>query len=96
MVKRGNTKGVLSVTIDDSLLEKFEKRGIFEKEIKPYLIKFSGLVKKDLKPLTKKDGGNDREFKTTIYKIDILDEKISKNYLFCYLSHPDIILSANI
>jgi metal-responsive CopG/Arc/MetJ family transcriptional regulator len=25
MVKRGNTKGVLSVTIDNSLLEKFKK-----------------------------------------------------------------------
>jgi len=33
----------------------FEKRGVFGDDIKPYLIEFSGLTKKDLRPLTKMD-----------------------------------------
>lgn len=36
----------------------FEDRGLFETESSPYNIKFIGLMKKDLKPLTKEDGGD--------------------------------------
>jgi type I restriction enzyme M protein len=36
----------------------FENRGIFEEGIKSYGIKFSGLRKRDLKDLTKEDGGD--------------------------------------
>lgn len=36
----------------------FEERGIFEEEAKPYNIKFVGLRKEDIKPLTKSDGGD--------------------------------------
>jgi type I restriction enzyme M protein len=35
----------------------FEEKGIFEEGIRPYLIEFRGLVKKDLEPLTERDGG---------------------------------------
>ncbi len=36
----------------------FEIKGVFEKESKPYLVSFTGLIKNDLKPLSEKDGGN--------------------------------------
>lgn len=36
----------------------FENKGIFEDEIKPYNIKFSGLRKRDLKDLSREDGGD--------------------------------------
>src|SRR3989344_1312305 len=36
----------------------FEEKGIFEEEATPYNIKFIGLRKSDLKPLTKEDGGD--------------------------------------
>jgi len=36
----------------------FENKGIFEEEIKPYNIKFSGLRKRDLKDLSREDGGD--------------------------------------
>ncbi len=36
----------------------YENRGIFESQVKPYLVKFSGLRRKDLTPLTKEDGGD--------------------------------------
>lgn len=36
----------------------YENRGIFEDKIKPYMITFTGLRKKDLIPLTKEDGGD--------------------------------------
>ena len=35
----------------------FEEKGIFEEGSRPYLIEFRGLVKKDLEPLTERDGG---------------------------------------
>jgi type I restriction enzyme M protein len=36
----------------------YENRGIFEPEVKPYMVKFSGLRRRDLIPLTKEDGGD--------------------------------------
>ncbi len=36
----------------------FENKGIFEDTIQPYNVKFSGLRKKDLKDLTREDGGD--------------------------------------
>ena len=36
----------------------FEEKGIFEKDVNPYNIEFTGLRKIDLKPLTKEDGGD--------------------------------------
>jgi type I restriction enzyme M protein len=36
----------------------FEKGGLFEESNKPYSIKFSGVTKSDLRPMTERDGGN--------------------------------------
>ncbi len=36
----------------------FEERGLFEEEIEPYKIRFIGLRKGDLQPLTREDGGD--------------------------------------
>lgn len=36
----------------------FEKKGVFDKDSKPYLAEFTGLTKSELKPLSANDGGN--------------------------------------
>jgi len=64
-------------------LKVFEERGIFEEEIKPYIIEFKGLTKNGLDPLTKKDGGNIfNVFAETLRRNVVSDKTNAYNKIF--------------
>jgi len=61
----------------------FEEKGLFEKESNPYNIKFIGLIKRDLKPLTKDDGGDIfNRFAEILRKNVISDKTNAYNKIF--------------
>ncbi len=61
----------------------FETRGIFEEEVTPYLVEFSGLRKKDLEPITAEDGGKIfNRFAEILRKNVISDKTNAYNKIF--------------
>ncbi len=53
----------------------WEKKGIFSKDDKPYQVEFKGIIKKELRPLTKEDGGNIYNKFAEILRKNVISDK---------------------